>query len=71
MKSDQGDTNWKGRSQSSTIDGWYDSIHKWPPTFYQSTPTADKHFQQSGCVQHELKNISVSLLYDKPSQKSN
>ena len=38
-KGDQGDTNWKGRSQDITICRWYDSIYKWLQKFYQRTPT--------------------------------
>ena len=29
-KGDQGDTNWKRRSQNITFCRWYDSIYKWP-----------------------------------------
>ena len=40
-KGDQGNSNWKWRSQAIVICRWYDSIHKWSQKLYQGTPTTD------------------------------
>ena len=41
-KGDQGDTNWKKRSQTLTICWWFDSLHKQPPKLHQGTSTTHK-----------------------------
>ena len=41
---DQGDTNWKGRSQAITSHRWYDNINKLVTSKYLP---ADKHLRQS------------------------
>lgn len=39
------------KKSSITIDWWHNSIHKRTRQFYQRTPTADIHLQQSGWIQ--------------------
>ena len=46
-KGDQGNTNWKGRSQSIFM-----IVHISDPKFHWGTPTADKYFQQSSLIQN-------------------
>ena len=53
-KGDQGDTNQK-RRQSIAICRWYESIHTQHARFFQRTPKADEHIQQSGWIKINSK----------------
>jgi hypothetical protein len=49
QKREQGDINWKGRSNSIAI--WrYDSISKQTSKFYQRTPIPDKNLEQHSWI---------------------
>jgi hypothetical protein len=38
-------------SQCIIIFQWHDNMYNWPSKFYQGTPIANEHFQQSGWIQ--------------------
>ena len=69
-KGEQGDTNWKRKSQSITIWRCYNSIHKWPKNSTRKLLQLINKFSKVAVYKINSKK-SVALLYtnDKRAEK--
>ena len=66
-KGDQGDTNWKWRSQNITFCRWYDSIYKWPKISTRELLNLSNSFGEVAGYKIN-SNKSMAFFYTKNKQ---